>query len=112
MEKDSASNCIAVGIPCKKVYSLDEYYEKRKVASFGEAAEYARSIKERFGREPRVEDFWEEFPLFLSGAEISKYPNLPVKRQLGPSYRHYCQNHKSPFIDFEDFISAVFSEQQ
>ena len=110
--KDIPSNCVAVGIPCKKVYSLDDYYEKRKAASFGEAVEYARSIKECLGREPRVEDFWEEFPLFLSGVEISKCHNLPVKRQLGPAYEHYCKHHKARFDDFEDFISAVFPEQQ
>lgn len=72
--KDIPANSIAVGIPCRVVMSLNDYYEKRKEECVSEAIEYAKSIKERFGRTPVVTDFWEEFPLFVNGNNIYAYP--------------------------------------
>ena len=68
--KDIPSNCIAVGRPCRAIMSLEEYYKKRINKSREEAFEYAKSIIERFNRQPIVEDFWEEFPLFVSGKDV------------------------------------------
>ena len=104
--KDIPSNCVAVGVPCKPIMSLDEYYAKRKEASYVEAKEYALSIKERYGRNPRVEDFWEEFPLFCSGSEVDKYPSIPLKTQLGPSYSRYVSSHQAMFNSFEAFLES------
>ena len=81
--KDIPSNSVAVGIPCRAVMTIDEYYTKRLEKSEYEAFEYARSIKERFHRDPCPSDFWEEFPLFVSGDEIEKYQCLPIEQQLG-----------------------------
>lgn len=105
--KDIPSNCIAVGRPCKAIMTLDEYYKKRIKKSREEAFEYARSIVERFDRQPVVEDFWEEFPLFLSGKDVEKYPTLPIKRQLGPIYERYVKEHIAEFESFEEFLHAA-----
>ena len=87
--------------------TLQEYYNKRIKKSRDEAFEYARSIIERFGRQPVVEDFWEEFPLFVSGKDVGKYPNLPIKSQLGPIYEHYVKEHIAEFENFEDFLKEA-----
>lgn len=105
--KDIPSNCIAVGCPCKAIMTLQEYYNKRIKKSRDEALEYARSIIERFGRQPVVEDFWEEFPLFVSGKDVCKYPNLPIKSQLGPIYEHYVKEHIAEFENFEAFLKEA-----
>lgn len=105
--KDIPSNCIAVGRPCKPIMALNEYYKKRIKKSREEAFEYARSIVERFGRLPVVEDFWEEFPLFVSGKDIEKYPTLPIKSQLGPMYERYIKEHIAEFGIFEEFLRAA-----
>lgn len=105
--KDIPSNCIAVGCPCKAIMTLQEYYNKRIKKSRDEALEYARSIIERFGRQPVVEDFWEEFPLFVSGKDVDKYPNLPIKSQLGPIYEHYVKEHIAEFENFEAFLKEA-----
>lgn len=105
--KDIPSNCIAVGRPCKAIMTLEEYYNKRIKRSREEAFEYARSIVERFGRQPVVEDFWEEFPLFVSGKDVDKYPTLPIKRQLGPIYKDYVKEHVAEFDSFEAFLQAA-----
>ena len=91
--KDIPANSIAVGSPCKVVMTLEDYYQKRLVQSEGEALDYARSIQERFHRKPVPSDFWEEFVWFVSGDEIEKYPEIPIRRQLGPSYERYKANH-------------------
>lgn len=102
--KDIPSNCIAVGCPCKAIMTLEEYYNKRIKKSREEAFEYARSIVERFGRHPIVEDFWEEFPLFVSGKDVDKYPTLPIKSQLGPIYERYVMEHIAEFENFDAFL--------
>jgi acetyltransferase-like isoleucine patch superfamily enzyme len=100
--KDIPENSVAVGAPAKVLCTLDEYYEKRKRLCVEEAFVYARSIKERFNRRPVIEDFWEEFPLFLDGNE--ECSRLPIKEQLRGAYSDYKKNHKAMFNGFEDFL--------
>lgn len=100
--KDIPSNSVAIGRPAKIVCTLEEYYEKRKNLCVNEALDYARSINERFGRRPKVSDFWEEFPLFMKGNETS--PEVPIELQLKESYEYYKANNKPIFESFEDFL--------
>ena len=97
-------NSVAAGCPAKVVCSLDEYYDKRKKLSMEEAFAYARSIQERFNRKPVPADFWEEFPLFVSGSEVEKYPDIPIRKQLGDAFDSWSRNHKAPFSSFEEFL--------
>lgn len=103
--KDIPSNSVAVGAPAKVVSTLDEYYKKRKEKCVTEALEYARSIQERFNRRPRIEEFWEEFSLFLNGDE--ECHQLPIKFQMGPAYDYYKKNNKSIFNGFDDFLKKA-----
>ena len=100
-------NSIAVGIPAKVVCSIDDYYKKRIAVCESEAFEYANSIVRRFKRRPVPEDFWEEFPLFISGNEVEKYPMIPIRRQLGPTYNDYVSNHVAKYKSFEAFLNAA-----
>jgi acetyltransferase-like isoleucine patch superfamily enzyme len=103
--KNIPDNSIAAGIPAKVICSIDEYYEKRKIQCVYEAFIFARSIKERYGRMPIIEDFREEFPLFLNGNE--DYPGLPIEKQLGRSFEIYKQKHKALFNGFKDFLEKA-----
>lgn len=105
--KDIPSNVIAVGSPCKVVMTLEEYYQKRLQKCEAEALEYARSIHERFGRKPEPKDFWEEFRFFVSGDEVDLYPEIPIKKQLGPDYERYVKNHKAKYSSFNDFLRSA-----
>lgn len=100
--KDIPANSVAGGVPCKVIVSIDAYYERRKKECIIEALDYARSIKERFGRRPVISDFWEEFPLFLNGNEVCD--EVPIKWQLKDSYFDYKIHHKAVFDGFEDFL--------
>lgn len=106
VNKDIPANSIAVGAPCRVIMTLEEYYQKRKQLCEAEAFEYARSIQERFGRRPVVADFWEEFPLFVSGDEIEKYPEIPFRFQLGTTYDKYVKNHKAKYSSLDEFLKA------
>lgn len=100
--RDIPSNSVAIGRPAKVICTLDEYYQKRKQRHVEEAFEYARSIKERFGRRPVITDFWEEFPLFLKGSD--DVSGLPIREQYRESYPYYRENNKPVFDGFEDFL--------
>lgn len=101
------ANSVAAGCPCKVICTLDEYFEKRKKRCVEEAFDYARSIQERYGRRPQPSDFFEEFPLFVSGDEIDKFPEIPIKRQMKGAYEHYVRTHKAQFTSFDEFLKAA-----
>ena len=107
--KDIPANSIAVGIPCKVVCTLEEFHNKRKGACVEETLDYARSIKERYGRVPVVTDFWEEFPLFIDGDKVEQCPEIKevIKRQLGPMYESYVNTHKARYKGFNEFLIAA-----
>jgi len=105
--KDIPANSVAVGTPAKVICTVEEYYKKRREKFIEEAFIYARSIKERYGRMPVIEDFWEEFPLFINGNETDKYPMINYKKQLGNALKNWKQNHKAPFKSFEEFLKAA-----
>ena len=99
------SNCIALGRPAKFVCTIEDYYKRRKRKCIKEAFTYARSIKERFNRMPIIDDFFEEFPLFLNGND-EEHKQL-IKKQLGPAYEHFKNNHKATFNGLDDFLKQA-----
>lgn len=102
--KSIPANCIVGGVPAKVICTLEDYYNKRLELCKEEAYEYAQSISNRFNRKPVPADFWEEFPLFVNKSNITQYPDIPIKRQLGRSYPIWIEKHESLFQSFEDFI--------
>ena len=112
--RDIPANSVAAGVPAKVICTLEEYYRKRCEKSVKEAFAYARSIKERFGRMPVIEDFWEEFPLFINGDEMDKYParfKHEMEMQLDNALPNWKKNHKALFRSFDDFIEHAFEQK-
>ena len=64
VSRDIPPNSVAVGYPAKVVCTIEDYYKKRKSACLDEAVEYADSIRNRYGRDPEITDFTEEWILF------------------------------------------------
>lgn len=108
--KDIPSNSIAVGVPAKVVMSLEEYYQKRLKVREDEAFDLAKSIVERFGRNPKPSDFREEFPIFVNGNDVDKYPEIPIRKQLGPKYDEYCRTHVAKYDGFNAFLNTALGE--
>ena len=121
VNKDIPSDCVAAGIPARKIMDLDEYFEKRKKEYVAEAKEYALSIYKVFERLPVEEDFIEFFPLFLKRDEQSinvfniklkskmkkdKRGNMSVQSQLGSAFEKFLQSQPQ-YASFEDFLADV-----
>lgn len=109
--KDIPSNCIAVGRPAKPVCSLDEYLERTQKKYTDAIIEYYNIIKERENRIPTVDDFWDEFELFVDGDKLEEFMNTlskkqqkKTKKQMGKTYDLYKKNHKAMFKSFDDMI--------
>lgn len=107
--KDIPANSVAVGSPARVVSTLEDYYKKRKKQCIKEALAYAKSIEERFNRRPKIEEFWEEFPLFLKGEElVDGWPSKKViQTQMGEAYEFYKENNQPIFNGFEDFLEKA-----
>lgn len=100
---DIPANTVAVGNPCRVIMSIDAYYEKRKKLYVEEAKAYALEIFKKTGKVPRQEDFWEEFPLFLSRNE--NWGKLPVRKQLKSAISAF-EKSKPLYKSFNDFLIA------
>ena len=98
---DIPANCVAAGNPCKVIMTIDEYYVKRKGEYLREAKSYALEIYRKTKRVPKLEDFWEEFPIFLQRNE--SWGKLPVRRQLGSAMDRFLQSLPI-YNSFKDFL--------
>lgn len=76
--KSIPAGSVAVGAPAKVVCTVEDYYHRRKKESVEEALEYGCTIMEKYNREPRIEDFPEEWSLFVTKDE---YDNNPTVRR-------------------------------
>lgn len=118
VNKDIPSDCVAAGVPAKKILDMDEYFEKRKEEYVAEAKEYAYSIYQVFKRLPSEEDFFEFFPLFLARDEksIARFNEKlsskmkkegrgmrSLQRQLGLAYENFMRS-RPLYASFEDFL--------
>lgn len=103
--KSVPDNSVVAGVPAKVLCNIDEFYQKRKSLAETEAIVYAKSIRNNFGREPQLEDFWEEFPLFLDGDERPIQLEQVIRRQLGPIEEYYTKTHRKSFKSFEEFVA-------
>jgi len=106
--KSIPSNMVAVGVPCRVVCSLDEYYKKRKENALGEAVERIGCFIERFGRDPKPSELREEFIYYVNKKNVSYYESVdvPIREQLAEAYSNWLESHNdSQFDDFESFLA-------
>ena len=104
VSKDIPSNSVAVGVPCKVICSLDEFYNKRKNLWRDEAIVYANIIRDKYKREPTIDEFWPEFGLFVDSHNIDQYNINPIKLRLGDRFEIWLKNHKAYYDGFDDFL--------
>lgn len=112
--KDVPGNCIVAGSPAKIICTLDEYRQKRLMCNEEEALDYARSIRERFHRNPKVEEFYEEFSLFVDHENEKEYTQLPILQQLGGKveYSFWKKNNKRKYRNFDQFLESSFKSYE
>ncbi len=104
--KSIPSNSIAAGVPAKVICSYNDYFEKRSQKYVNEAIEYAKAIIFS-GRQPRPEDFADDYPCFVDGENYMDY-NYPYDIVFSPEqFEIWKKNHKKIYNGFNDFIKAV-----
>ena len=101
------ASSVAVGSPCRVICSIEQFCRKREQAYFSEIEDYARSIKERFGRVPMMEDFYDDYPIFVNGSNFDKY-DYPYNVIFNDKeFELWKKNHSSKYQGFEDFIAKT-----
>ena len=106
---DIPDNSVAVGIPAKVICSIEDLHAKHLGREKAEAAIIANAIKERYGRDPIPEDFFEHFYLFLE-RDKSKFGNIPVGNQVGTHMEEFM-NSKPEFPSFEAFLKYCYAHK-
>lgn len=106
--KPMPPNSVICGRPAKVMCSIDEYYIKRKSLQIQEAIDYGISIIERKGRDPIIEDFPEEWVLFLTKEEYES--NTIVKNNVDFRMSKYLDEFflsMKPFNGFLEFKNSI-----
>lgn len=112
--RDIPANSVACGIPCRRICSIEEYYFRRKKRQIKEALEYRDSITANLKREPKIEDFFEEWVLFLDENELKKYPSMEreVEKRIGNFKESFFRNQKLAFPNFQSFLKASVDDKE
>lgn len=80
--KSIPSGSVAVGVPANVVGTYQDYMKKHSKLYVDEAIEYANAILDS-GREPLVEDFYDDYPCFVDRTNYKEY-NYPYDRVFAP----------------------------
>lgn len=108
--KDIPDNSVVAGVPAKVICTVDTFFRKRREKSLIEAFELVNEFEKKFNRTPGLQDFEEEFFFFISGNEVKKYPELPIKNKLSTMeglYERWVDNYKAPYKNIDEFIEAA-----
>lgn len=108
-------NCVAVGSPCREIYSIEEYHEKRKKAQLSEAVEIARQYFDCYGQYPPKDIFAEYFWLWTKNREdLTEHFTYQNNLILGSEMKTWekFENHTPIFSSYQDFLDYVFKNSR
>lgn len=106
---DIPDDCVAVGSPCKRVMSLEEYHEKRIQKQYEEATELVREYRAVYKCEPSDDVLREFFWLFSNNPD-----NIPkcwvdvikLVQNYEQSLDVYCK-HIPQFNSKDEFLKEI-----
>lgn len=106
--KDIPSNSVAVGHPAKVISSIDDYYQRRKKEYFNEVTEYAYCIKDQLHKDPVLQDFYDDYPIFIDKTNIKSYKSIPFHHVFSDEQlNHWLEKHKAQYKGFDDFMNNL-----
>lgn len=105
--RDIPENSVAVGVPCRRICSIEEYYRKRREVMLQEIRDYACSIKERFDREPNIDDFYDDYPAFVDGHNYNEYKYPYEKIFNKQQFELWKEKYNAVYNGFDDFIKDI-----
>lgn len=106
------ANSIYGGVPCKKICSLEDYYERRRSKQLEEAVTIYKCYRDRFNEIPPVEVFHEYFYLFTSESTDLCAAFLSKAEDHGNASEclDWIDSHVSQFPSYEAFCE--YAEEQ
>lgn len=106
---DIPDECVAVGSPCKRIMSLEEYCKKRESKQYEEASEVIKEYRKVYGCEPTDDILREFFWLFSNNTNtIPRCWNDVLK--LGKNYKQSSDlynAHTPMFKNKEEFLKSI-----
>ncbi len=107
--KSIPPNSLAAGIPCKRICSIDEYYNRRKKECIDDAIQVGVEYYYKFGKLPAMDVFFEEWTLFMSREDVEQHPEMKkhIDFRLKNHLDKFFENQKRPFESFEVFIEQI-----
>ena len=110
--RDIPSNSVAVGVPCRVICSIEEYYQNRRKKQVKEAIELGISIIENLNRQPVITDFKEEWVLFMTESDMVNYPEIlpQVDLRIGKIKEDFFKQRILYFNGWEDFLKEINSQ--
>ncbi len=109
--KDCEPNSVYAGSPAKRIMSLEDFYKKRAEKSFEEAKVLALHYRERFGKKPPVEVFYEYFQLFYTSEQAKAIPKMHYQMVVGNHYDDvvaYMDANPPMFNGYEEFLNECY----
>ena len=107
MNKSIPSNSVAVGVPCRVVNTIENYYNNARIEVLKKQKNMFVIFVKEMGCNPKASELWEEFIFFVDKRNIDKYPDVPVRSQLGAGYDNWLEHHQASFSSLEDFLDSI-----
>ena len=111
--RDIPDNCVAVGNPCKVLYSIEVYHKKREDAQLKEAVDIVRNYYECYGMVPNEAVLYEHFWLFRNNEDMMPEHFAYQNNLMGGSEKMTWanfQNHKPMFDGYEQFLKYAMRD--
>lgn len=111
--KEVPDNCVAVGNPCKKIYSIEKYHERRRAVQIDEAVEIIRNYYMRYHCRPPVDIMGEYFWLFTNKKEDLPrhfiFQNNLILGSEKMTWENFF-NHIPPFSGYDALIEYALKD--
>ena len=108
-------NCVAVGSPCKPIYSLEEYHNKRKAAQLNEAVDIIRNYVDCYGKRPPKEKLYEHFWLFEKDdshlPEHFVFQNNLMPGSEAMTWNNF-KNHDTVFVNYDELVEYALKNKK
>lgn len=107
--KSIPKNSLAVGVPCKRVCSVEEYYARRKNQAVEEAIHNGVAYYKRYGKLPDMQTFYEEWTLFMNRDDVMQHPEMRkhIDFRLKEHFDKFFEKQNRPFNGFEEFLNEI-----
>lgn len=107
-------NCVAVGNPCKMIYTLEEYHKRREKAQLNEAIQIIKNYKACYGIFPNKDILSDHFWLFANDRNECTEKFVEQNNLMPGSEETTWSNfetHTPMFNSYDEFLQYVMGNE-